>query len=334
MKKENNPLISIIIPVFNNERYIKECVNSALNQDYDNIEIIIVNDGSTDDTKNICKKLEEKHTTVTLYNQKNSGVSASRNFGIKKSKGAFIYFLDSDDTIPANCISLLYNALSSTSADVALNYSHKKFIGKPDNSPILEDEDKYDIYTGIEAAKLMLLYRITITSCNRLFKKKIIQEHNIHYNEKVKYGEGFSFVVEYFGYCKKVVIIDEIFYNYRTDNANSAMTKYRPALIVDSLKSQEYIQSLPHLKDSSLKIPKQYALWHTACDCINTVYGTGAKTNYTKKLNSLCRKLSYSAIISDVKIRDKLKAIAYTISPKATAKTINHFRIRKFTKEA
>lgn len=93
MRSINLPLVSIIIPCFNSEEYISECVESALLQDYSNIEIIVVNDGSTDNSVNILKKLKG----INLYTQKNSGACVARNFGLYKSKGKYIKFLDSDD---------------------------------------------------------------------------------------------------------------------------------------------------------------------------------------------------------------------------------------------
>lgn len=93
------PLVSIIVPVYNNEKYIERCLNSILNQTYTNIQIIVINDGSTDNSYKICKKYAEQDNRIFLISQKNSGVSSARNTGLKEAKGEVLSFIDSDDWV-------------------------------------------------------------------------------------------------------------------------------------------------------------------------------------------------------------------------------------------
>ena len=123
---ENNIKVSVIIPVYNVEKYIERCILSVINQTLKDIEIIIVNDGSTDDTKkNIEKYLNDKR--IVYVEQKNSGLSGARNKGLSIAKGDYISFIDSDDYVDNNFIEKLYNALIKNNADVAASSVIRKY---------------------------------------------------------------------------------------------------------------------------------------------------------------------------------------------------------------
>ena len=103
-------LVSIIVPVYNAEKYIKNCVLSILNQDYKNIELILVNDGSKDNSYNICKQLAEKDNRIRLFNKENGGTSSARNYGLDNAKGEYVCFIDSDDFACPNYVTTLLAA--------------------------------------------------------------------------------------------------------------------------------------------------------------------------------------------------------------------------------
>lgn len=113
-------LISIIIPVYNAERYLENCLNSVINQTYSKLEIILVNDGSTDNSVEICEKYEKKDNRIKVFNQQNKGGAAARNFGILNSKGKFISFIDSDDWVDNRYIEILYNNIVNLKADLSV----------------------------------------------------------------------------------------------------------------------------------------------------------------------------------------------------------------------
>jgi glycosyltransferase involved in cell wall biosynthesis len=104
-------LISIVVPVYNSEKYLEKCLVSLINQTYKNIEIIVINDGSTDGSLDIAKQLAKRDSRVKVYSKKNGGLSSARNHGIEKASGEYIGFVDSDDYIDCNMYSYLYDAL-------------------------------------------------------------------------------------------------------------------------------------------------------------------------------------------------------------------------------
>ena len=116
----NNDLISVVIPVYNVEKYIDECLESVLNQTYYNLEIILVDDGSTDKSGKICDKYQKKDSRIKVIHKKNGGLSDARNVGIKNSTGKYITFIDSDDTIAIDFISYLYNLIIKYNVDMSI----------------------------------------------------------------------------------------------------------------------------------------------------------------------------------------------------------------------
>jgi glycosyltransferase involved in cell wall biosynthesis len=114
------PMVSVIVPVYNAEKYVEECIKSILNQDYSNIELIIVNDGSTDNSYEICKMISEKDERIQLYDRNNCGVGRTRNFGIEKASGKYITFVDADDFLDKNMIRRMVDEAEENDAEVVV----------------------------------------------------------------------------------------------------------------------------------------------------------------------------------------------------------------------
>ena len=181
-KTEKLPLISIIIPFYNNEKYINECLDSVLNQDYPNIEIVAMNDGSTDNTGKILQDYSKKDKRIKYYSAKNSGVSAARNNALSKATGDYICLVDQDDTIDSNYISYFYNLISKNNADIATTYQPFKF-NKNIVKNIDETKEEIGIITGDEAAEKMLYYKFVIAPWNKMISMDLIKKYNISFKE-------------------------------------------------------------------------------------------------------------------------------------------------------
>ena len=115
---DNQALISVIIPVYNVENYLRECIESVLNQTFRDFEVILVDDGSTDSSGDICDEYVEKDERVTVIHQKNGGLSVARNTGLSEANGKYVYFLDSDDYISENALATLLNIAENDSSDI------------------------------------------------------------------------------------------------------------------------------------------------------------------------------------------------------------------------
>ena len=191
-----NYKISIIVPVYNTEKYISECINSLLSQTYNNYEIIIIDDGSTDNSYKICKDYEKKHKKIKLYSQKNSGVSSARNLGIKVSSGDFIIFVDSDDYCNSNYLETIKFITLSIFILFLLNsfYCNNK-----------DEMDEFIIANSKFGGYI----------CNKVFSTKILKQNNILFDKELYYSEDLKFTIDYIKYCNAIRYISFTPYMYR-----------------------------------------------------------------------------------------------------------------------
>lgn len=212
----NKPLISIIIPVYNCEKYIGRCLDSIVKQTYDNMEVIVINDGSTDSTQKICEEYDAKYEFLHLYNQENHGVSYSRNFAIKIAKGEYVQFTDSDDYLNKCMIEKMVNSAIDNDSDIVFceyeyeyeEKQNKKVITLKDyHEKSLKDliSDESSKYGGFP--------------WNKLIKKSCI---NKLYNEDLKYYENLLFFLENIENIKKYSVVHEPLYTYYI-NCSSAL---------------------------------------------------------------------------------------------------------------
>ena len=223
--KENKIEISIIVPIYNTEKYLKKCIDSLINQTMKNIEIILINDGSTDNSEKIIKEYKDKR--IKYFKNKNQGIGKTRNFGIKKSTGKYLMFIDSDDYISYNCCEMFYNNIINTNADMVVSNFYK------DNQGTIE-EIKLDDFSpsSIKENKDLLLI-INPGPCNKLFRKSIITNNNILFDEEHKY-EDMPFVMKYIKYARKISKLD-MSLSYYCIHSNSETT-IRDKRIFDVLK--------------------------------------------------------------------------------------------------
>ena len=171
-----NSLISIIVPVYNVEKYISKCIESLINQTYNNIEIIIINDGSVDKTKTICEQFAHKDGRIILINTENKGVSHARNIGIKKAKGDYIGFVDSDDFIEKEMYEkLIYNARENNAEICACDWTNLVDYEKGRGTITIID-NKENIVNS-------LFYNNNINGymCNKLYKKALLIDNKGDY---------------------------------------------------------------------------------------------------------------------------------------------------------
>lgn len=216
-------LVSIIIPIYNCKDHLFECISSAVNQSYSNCEIILVDDGSTDNSGCICDDFAEKYDNVFVFHNKNCGVSAARNFGIEKSNGGYIVFLDSDDKLEDCAIELLYNQIKTANARFAIG-SFVLFGDKIENSKIDYLRDFPSCISINEYLKRMLRYHVEAywgANWGKMFLKDIIVSNGIKFESNVQLAEDFRFNLEYLKYVDRVSVVHDTVCYYRVDTKNS-----------------------------------------------------------------------------------------------------------------
>ncbi len=208
----NLPLISIIIPCYNSGATITKCLESVIHQDYKNIEIIIIDDGSTDNTFEIANKFREKDSRIRIHQQPNSGVSKARNSGISKVTGDYICFVDSDDWVEKNYCSVLYNLLVENKAEISIvEVVYEDEYGNPVFPQVFDSQ--VHIYNRQKALELLLEDKIIKSyPCAKLFKQEIIK--NISFPEQLEAFEDYFTLFKIFNNAEKVVKTNNPLYHY------------------------------------------------------------------------------------------------------------------------
>ena len=208
--KNKNEKISVIVPIYNVEKYLKRCLESILNQTYTNIEIILVDDGSTDNSGIICDKYAEKDERIIIIQKENGGLSSARNTGIDISTGEYLCFVDSDDYIENDMIEYLYCGIKKYNVDIAvcgfsIIYSNgrKKCITIPKNDIIYSKMDALDIH--------LLSGYIDDITCNKIFKKQLYE--NIRYPEGYLYEDMIT-TYKLINKANRVALCPKSKYNY------------------------------------------------------------------------------------------------------------------------
>ena len=234
MEKNESDLISIVVPVYNVEKYIKKCIDSIINQTYQNLEIILVDDGSPDKCGEICEEYSKKDNRIKVIHKENGGVSDARNAGLEKATGEYIAFIDSDDYIDKNYISTLYNMCITNKAEIA-QCSFKRVT---DNQIANEKdvENKIVNMSGIEAIKNIFKenYIEYTVAWNKLYKKSLFD--NIKY-PKGKLHEDEATTYKLFYEAKIVSVTNEKLYYYYIRQNSITNTKF-------SLRRLDYIEEL------------------------------------------------------------------------------------------
>lgn len=238
-------LISIVVPIFNAENFLANCINSILNQTYRNFELILIDDGSTDNTAKLCEFYAKLDNRIRVISKNNEGVSATRNLGIELARGEYIGFIDADDTIEPDYLTAFFKEKGCNGkidlfiqGYVKIYPPNKIKYGFTENN-LLCDSDIYHFLCYAESEYLL--------NCpfSKLFKRHILKSNNLQFQEGISFGEDHLFVLSYLSYVRTVLTSKGCMYNYIHHNAN-ALTKR----VKDLSKYEFYIIESDKLKKS------------------------------------------------------------------------------------
>ncbi|EQC89192.1 MULTISPECIES: glycosyltransferase family 2 protein [Lactococcus] len=305
--------VSVIIPVYNVDSYLSICIDSVMHQTHTNIEIILVNDGSTDTSGNICDDYALKDNRIVVKHCINSGVSSARNIGIETSTGEYICFVDADDYVMDDYVAYLLSLAVNNKAEIALT---TKMFGNFDSKQIHDEE--VQIWNAEEATEAILCYQVPIGVYCKLFESKFIKK-DIRFLTELFIGEGFNFNIMAFQKSINVAVGKKKIYYYRRDNPTSATTKFSEEKWINGLYA---IQLIKHnLSLSSKKIDRawNYANWRTNSDVFDVIMLAHASKKYPnlyKKSKSITRRKAYTAFLVPTSNNNKLRAFVMLVYPR------------------
>ena len=223
------PVFSVIVPIYNGEKFIHKCVDSILLQTFSDFELILVDDGSTDRCPKICDEYAAKDSRVKVIHQSNKGVSVARNTGLAAATGEYVAFCDGDDYYKDTLLERTYSIAKDNNAEV-VSYKLKRIS---DNEQQSEDETlQLDVVDLSGEKRFDLLYKVVTwqtkgwQACRSVFKRKIIEKHNIIFCDTCgNFAEDLGFTLEYLLYASRIIFIDEYLYYYYDVRQNSMMNK-------------------------------------------------------------------------------------------------------------
>lgn len=203
--------ISVIVPVYNTEKYLKRCLESIINQNFQDIEIIVINDCSTDNSLNLINEYMHLDKRIILINkEKNEGLSSARNSGIKLAKGEYILHIDSDDWIEDNYFEDMYNKAVEANADIVISDFYEDF----DNGKIFYMKDQEADIETLNVIKNIFLFKAYPSVWNKLIRTKLYKDNNIFHPEKISIGEDLNTSPKLIFFAEKIVKCDKAYYHY------------------------------------------------------------------------------------------------------------------------
>lgn len=267
------PKISIIVPVYNTEKYLVKCLESLIHQTFENIEIVCINDGSTDASLEILKNYESMDKRIKIIEQTNKGLSEARNVGVKNALANYVMFLDSDDWIDVNACEVAYKTVIEHKADIVMWSYIREFETKALPKKIFDKNDEFLVFEGKEAQ--MIQRRMVglvgnelkipenidalVTAWGKVYRKDIIIKNNVKFIDTKEIGtEDALFNLHAFGYAEKIVFINEYFNHYRKDNVQSLTSNYKKRLYSQWEKLFSYMEV--YIKENDLDATFQQAL--------------------------------------------------------------------------
>lgn len=225
---ENKCKVSVVIPAYNTERYISRCIDSVLSQTLHDIEIIVINDGSTDGTRRILESYEGKDPRLKIYHQANKGIGASRRKGMDLAKGEYVQFVDSDDWVDPDFIDHTYSLACGRGADVVETggfFWHDRHGGFVRTQIKLMPEDTV-MMSGLDIATGIVKRTHTCSLCTKLIRKRFCQDNALNFNDDIGFGEDAYFMCRLCSFNPVYVYANKSFYHVTDNPTSTTKSKY------------------------------------------------------------------------------------------------------------
>ncbi|MDA1474908.1 glycosyltransferase family 2 protein [Bacillus changyiensis] len=302
------PIVSIIIPVYNGEKYLCDCLNSVVKQTLNSIEVLIVDDGSTDSTHNIIKDFTAADSRIVPIYQSNQGPGTARNNAIKQAKGEFVAFLDSDDWVDPETYAEMCEAALVHNADIVFTDIRWEFLDETKNhtqsytttANKLIDQDEI-------RAKILkdFLYNGFYGGVWKMYRKSLLEAYDIKFPDGKYLGEDWVFNMEAFTHCRIAYYINKPFYHYRQINETSLMRKYNPDLFDSYINSNtlETYAKRWNLYDQRVAVDLARRKCYIAVNgCIQNEFKPGCDKNIRKKLALISEIVEHPSVVKAAKL--------------------------------
>lgn len=284
----NTPLVSIIIPAYNTAQYIHRAIGSALRQTHTNIEALVIDDGSTDDTLRVAEAFAAKDKRVRVFHQENAGVSVARNLGIHEAKGEYLVFLDSDDWLEDEAVEILLDAQVKYPDKLVMGNYRNRYELPNGNILIVEQNEASipmqflsteEVAESFTSGKIRGAHNLHA----KIFRRDIILKHNISFIKGACYAEDAPFMFTYLNKTEGMLYINKFILMVYMRTGSATRASYNPSMLPSLLKAYEAMINLPEntseVKENLLKSEKYFM-----CGLLCHALDTGASRNHIKEL--------------------------------------------------
>lgn len=286
------PTVSIIVPVYKVEKYINQCIESILSQTFKEFELILIDDGSPDNSGEICDKFADIDQRITVIHKSNGGVSSARNVGLKNAKGKYILFIDSDDWIDSSFIAELVYSMENKNADLTVCDYYLADTDKLKTNKIFDKDISLNKINEEEMVNLIKTHSIFGPWC-KLYRNDVIQRNKIFFNTNVSFGEDLLFNLQYLSNVNNICMIGKELYYYRQVNGSLVRSFNENKIESFVLINQEFLNFIDKYNMLKNKV-LYYVVYHVIDDYIALLnklinYKSSLKHKYKlfKQLNSL-----------------------------------------------
>lgn len=301
-------MISVIVPVYNTEKYLRNCLNSIINQTYRELEIIIVDDGSPDDSGKICDEYADRDSRIVVVHQNNKGLSGARNAGLDICKGEYVMFVDSDDTISLQMAEKMLFAIENV--DIAICDFDRITKEYANNNSVTYSEENDKLYITKDEIWSTILIKLNNASWNKLYRRTLIG--NIRFPTGLVHGEDLVFNLKYISKCNNGVIIKEKLYNYfqRKDSiTQKAFTQKR----FDEITIKDMVRDIVEGNNARLLNVANKYCFRARMNVIRAIYLAGKEDEYNEQIRIITEhaKRLYLDVHVNLDIKERLEYIVF-----------------------
>lgn len=305
--------VSVIVPIYNVEKYLDKCIESIVHQTYKNLEIILVDDGAIDSSGIIADESAQKDNRIQVIHQQNAGVSCARNVGLKAATGDYVCFVDGDDYIMPDYVWYLLKLVLEEDADISLTTDVFSNYNTHQNL-----DPHIDIVTPEVATERMLCYHYPIGVYCKMFKRDFLEKKNIRFLTDIFIGEGFNFNMAALQRANRIVEGHRKIYFYRRDNSTSAMTAFSINKWENGLKAIEEIKENLIFKTKKIERAWKFAWWRTNSDAYDSIRLANAQNEHREmyiKCLRVVRRQGYCSLTVPINKAQRMRAIVMMVFP-------------------
>lgn len=310
---EENEKVSIVVAIYKSEKFLNKLITSVINQTHKNLEIILVDDGSPDNSGKICDEFAKKDPRITVVHEKNSGACAARNNGMKLATGKWLVIIDGDDWLETDFVEYMLRLVHETNSDMGMS---TEIFTTRDRVQI--KNDKIETWSSDFAASRIILPYIAIGPWNKIYKLEMLRKNNLTFSRPWS-GEGLCFSSFAAQYSNHVGVGHRKVYNYRLNNVNSGLTNYKLEMGTNAFENIRYIKDNLVFKSPLLINACNWHIWKNYNFILFLIIATNSKKeNYALYKDCLKnnRKLFISANLkADLKIKTKIKNLMQGLFP-------------------